>query len=75
MSGAEEPGARFADAAAWCAGAAGLWFGWAPETFWNATPAELSALVRAATGDMARDGTAAMDAATLMRLKEQFPDG
>jgi len=46
-------------------------FGWTPETFWNATPAELAALVRAAAGDdvvpLARDDIA--------RLREAFPDG
>lgn len=63
---------RFADAAVRLAGVAGLWFGWSPDTFWRATPAELGALARAAGGDA---GTAPPDAGTLARLMEAFPDG
>ena len=61
----------FAAAAARLAGLAGVSFGWAPETFWTATPAELAALVRALQGD----APAAVDRETLARLKELFPDG
>jgi len=46
-------------------------FGWTPDTFWRATPAELGALVAALAGDAPIPG----DAALLARLKEQFPDG
>jgi hypothetical protein len=42
---------RFAEAAARLSGAAGVAFGWTPDTFWNATPAELGALVRAFAGE------------------------
>ena len=49
----------------------GLSFAWSPDTFWNATPAEIVALVRAAQGD-APVGLAASDLAQLM---EAFPDG
>lgn len=63
---------RFADAAVRLAGMAGLWFGWSPDAFWRATPAELGALVKAASGDV---GTAPPDAGTLARLMEAFPDG
>jgi hypothetical protein len=41
------PGAEFVK----LAGMAGVLFGWTPATFWNATPAELAALVRAAAGE------------------------
>jgi uncharacterized phage protein (TIGR02216 family) len=61
----------FGEAAARLAGFAGVAFGWTPETFWNATPAELAALVRAVRGEEA----APVDGATIARLKEQFPDG
>lgn len=62
----------FADAAAKLAGAAGVLFGWTPDIFWRATPAELGALIDAMKGETGAD---AVDAATLVRLKEQFPDG
>lgn len=62
----------FADAAAKLAGAAGVLFGWTPGIFWRATPAELGALIDAMHGEAGAD---AVDAATLARLKEQFPDG
>lgn len=53
------------------AGMAGVMFGWPPETFWAATPAELLALVRAASGEAA----APLGEDEFARLKEQFPDG
>ncbi|UIJ45853.1 phage tail assembly chaperone [Sphingomonas cannabina] len=53
------------------AGLAGVLFGWAPDTFWNATPAELGALVAAVAGD-APD---ALGGGELARLMEAFPDG
>lgn len=61
----------FAERAARLAGMAGLMFGWAPELFWAATPAELEALARALGGD----GTAALGTGELGRLMEAFPDG
>jgi uncharacterized phage protein (TIGR02216 family) len=60
----------FAGAALRLAGLAGVAFGWSPEVFWRATPAELGALARAVTGD-----APAADAALVARLKERFPDG
>ena len=62
----------FADAAARLAGLAGALCGWAPDTFWNATPAELGAVVAALAGDGAGDPP---DAALRARLMEAFPDG
>lgn len=50
------------------AGAAGVLFGWRPDDFWAATPAELAALVRAARGD------AAVEPVDLASLIERFPD-
>jgi len=41
--------ARFGEAAARLAGQAALFIGWTPDTFWSATPAELAAIVLAAT--------------------------
>ncbi|KRC80414.1 phage tail assembly chaperone [Sphingomonas sp. Root241] len=65
------PGEEFSGRAVRLAGAAGLAFGWTPETFWNATPAELGALVRALAGEEA----APLGDGELARLKELFPDG
>lgn len=62
----------FTETAIRLAGVAGAMFGWAPEAFWRATPAELGALIGALRGEA---GVDAVDAATLARLKEQFPDG
>jgi uncharacterized phage protein (TIGR02216 family) len=61
----------FADAASRLAGMAGLMFGWTPSAFWEATPAELGALVRALRGDDA----APLGADAAARLMEAFPDG
>ncbi|MFV0622956.1 phage tail assembly chaperone [Sphingomonas sp. ac-8] len=63
---------RFVEAAVRLAGFAGLWFGWSPDSFWRATPAELAALAQAIGGDA---GAAPPDAGTLARLMEAFPDG
>jgi hypothetical protein len=61
----------FSDAAARLAGIAGALLGWRPDEFWEATPAELAAVLRAIAGE---DATPA-SAADLARLKEMFPDG
>lgn len=61
----------FSDAAARLAGIAGALLGWRPEEFWNATPAELAAVLGAISGGDALTA----DAADLARLKEMFPDG
>lgn len=60
----------FAEAAAAAWGLAAQALGWTPDTFWNATPAELrGALGLGAETDerLGRDG--------LARLMEAFPDG
>lgn len=62
----------FADAARRLAGLAGVLFGWAPDAFWAATPAELAALVAAMCGEAAATPP---DRDTLRALMEQFPDG
>lgn len=62
----------FAVSAARLAGQAGVLFGWTPDVFWNATPAELEGLVRALCGD---GDVAPPDAATIARMMEAFPDG
>ncbi|WP_230635653.1 phage tail assembly chaperone [Sphingomonas sp. Leaf4] len=61
----------FAEGAARAAGLAGVAFGWSPDAFWAATPAELAALVRAVAGD----APTPCDRDTIARLKERFPDG
>jgi hypothetical protein len=62
------PGEEFAGNATRLAGHAGILFGWTPDIFWSATPAELAALVNAAAGER----PAPVDLAALM---EAFPDG
>lgn len=64
-------GEEFSGAAARLAGVAGMLFGWSPDAFWAATPAELGTLVRALGGD----GEAGVDRAAIDRLQEMFPDG
>ena len=66
-----QQGLDFACAATRLAGVAGLAFGWAPETFWSATPAELAALAGALRGEE----PGPLDPGELARLKEVFPDG
>ena len=61
----------FAEGAVRLAGFAGAVLGWSPDIFWQATPAELAAVVSAMVGETA----APPDAAMLARLKEAFPDG
>lgn len=61
----------FADAAARLAGRAGAYWGWSPDAFWRATPAELAALVGAVAGEVAMPP----EAGVLARLREEHPDG
>lgn len=61
----------FSEQAVRLAGLATALFGWRPADFWNATPAELAAVLDA----LAPDGGASVDATTITRLMEQFPDG
>lgn len=61
----------FGESAGRLAGFAGVMFGWGPDAFWNATPTELQALVRAVSGET----VAPLDGDAFARLKELFPDG
>jgi uncharacterized phage protein (TIGR02216 family) len=61
----------FAEAAVRLAGLAALRLGWPPDIFWNATPAELAAIVRAG----AEDAPEPVDARALRALLEENPDG
>ena len=63
--------ATFASAATRLAGVAGVTLGWRPDEFWSATPDELAALANA----LAPAEAAPLDAATMTRLQEAFPDG
>jgi uncharacterized phage protein (TIGR02216 family) len=71
MSRLAEP--RFTDAAARLAGQAGVAFGWPPDRFWRATPAELTALVTALSGN--GEDMAPPDRGTIAAMMEAFPDG
>lgn len=72
--------ARFAAAASRLAGVMVLRFGWTPQQFWAATPAELQSIFVALQNDMAGDfstpdpGTPPL-AADITRLMREFPDG
>lgn len=59
-------GEDFASCAVRLAGMAGVLFGWSPEDFWRATPAELEALVRV----IAPEQAAPVDAGALRKLME-----
>jgi hypothetical protein len=61
----------FRQGAARLAGMAGALLGWRPDEFWNATPAELAAVIAA----MAEDAPTNLTADEIARLKEMFPDG
>ena len=61
----------FSEAAARLAGLAGALLGWRPDEFWQATPAELAAVIAALAGG----GAAPMTRTELARLEERFPDG
>ncbi len=65
---------RFAAAATRLAGMAGVTLGWPPDVFWQATRAELAAVVRAATG-AGGGGGEPPDAALIARLRKEHPDG
>lgn len=60
----------FATSALRLAGLSGVLFGWSPDAFWRATPAELGALVAVLRGE-----AQAADGIVLAQLKERFPDG
>lgn len=60
----------FAAAASRLAGLSGALFGWPPETFWRATPAELASILYALAPP-----DAGIEPGRFDRLKEQFPDG
>lgn len=62
-------GEVFSITASTLSGQAGILFGWTPDTFWAATPAELATLVRAASGG--GEVSAPVDLAALM---ERYPD-
>lgn len=63
----------FTECAVRLSGVAAWALGWTPEVFWRATPDELTAIFRAASGEASAG--APPDAATLARLKGMFPDG
>jgi Phage tail assembly chaperone protein, TAC len=64
-------GGDFADAATRLAGLTGALLGWRPHEFWNATPAELAAILTA----LAPEAPPPADGDLITQLKEQFPDG
>jgi hypothetical protein len=62
---------RFAPAAGRLAGLAGRVLGWRPSEFWQATPAELAAILSCGSGASAN---ACLSRADLTRLMEQDHD-
>ena len=63
----------FADNAARLAGQAMLLFGWTPDTFWAATPADVEMVLRAMTGPAG--DTPPLGSAAMKAMMEAFPDG
>lgn len=61
----------FTDAATRLSGQSAMLFGWKPDDFWSATPAELGAVIAA----MLPISASGLDRNTLDSLKGQFPDG
>jgi hypothetical protein len=62
---------KFATSAAQLAGQTAILFGWRPEDFWNATPAELATILVALTSQT----DDAVDADMLAKLMKEYPDG
>ncbi len=60
----------FGEAALRLAGAAGALFGWRPDEFWAATPAELATLF----GALLPEQPAVLSRGDLDRLQRRFPD-
>jgi uncharacterized phage protein (TIGR02216 family) len=60
----------FADVAAQLAARTAVILGWWPDDFWNATPAELLAILHALAGD----GAPPPSADTIHQLMARFPD-
>ena len=71
LKGRGEEVLRFADSAVRMAGQAGVLFGWGPDRFWGATPAELAALVAVIAGDEA----VPLGTDELAAMRERDPDG
>ena len=65
----------FSDSARRLAGLAGALLGWRPAEFWNATPAELAAILEALSGGGGDGGGASATPEDLERLRRMFPDG
>jgi hypothetical protein len=61
----------FSDGARRLAGMAGVLLGWRPEEFWQATPAELGAVLEVLAPGTERGASGA----DLARMMEMFPDG
>lgn len=66
-----ELGEGFGAAAVRLAGFCSVVLGWSPDQFWRATPAEVAAVVAV----LAPGESAPVDGATLVKLREAFPDG
>ena len=79
MTGFREPSPHsevFGAAALRLAGLAGWHLGWSPDQFWNATPAEMEAVVTAMLGGSAAEGGSLPPTpGEIARLKEMCPDG
>lgn len=65
-------GERFGPAASMLAGMMARALGWSPDTFWNATPADVAAVLAAWRDE---DAAAGPGRDALAAMMEQFPDG
>lgn len=66
-----DPDAHFTEYALRLSGQCALLLGWTPQAFWDATPAELHAILNATTAHAGGPP----DTAIINKLREQFPDG
>ena len=64
---------RFGTSAVRLLGTMALVAGWSPDIFWNATPADVAAVLGGWRGEEA--GGAGVDRAALGAMMESFPDG
>ena len=66
---------RFGQTALRLAGLAGWHLGWGADQFWNATPAEMEAVIGAMLGTDGPTGAGTLTRPDMARLQEMFPDG
>ncbi len=74
-SAAREREGRFGDGAARLSGVMARLCGWRPGEFWDATPADVAAVLAGWAPENGADGADGVDRAALAAMMEQYPDG